>query len=140
MACVVAVLLAIPAAALAVEIVRFERAVGPQEKLEANCMADAEVAVGEYLHKHTPAAYGEFKSISGGNVHGPTPFSPVGFFIQGDRAVHYANRSEQLKVCVFPRHVTQPDKVFVYLVQGDRYFVAHPRLKSRPTIWGFDVY
>ena len=130
MACVVAALLAIPAVALTIEIVKFKRAVGPQEKLEAECMADAEIAVGEYLHA----------SIPSGDIHGPTAWSPLGFFIQGARTVHYANQIEQIKVCVFPRHVTQPDKVFVYLVQGDRYFVAHPRLKGRPTIWGFDLY
>jgi type II secretion system protein G len=138
MTCVVATLLAIPAVALTIEIVKFKCEVGPQEKLEAECMADAEVAVGEYLREHTPAAYGEFKSISGGGVHGPTPFSPVGFFIQEDSTVHYANRSEQIRICIFPRNSTQPDKVFVYLVQGNDYLVAHPRLKARPTIWGFD--
>jgi hypothetical protein len=87
MTCVVATLLAIPVAALTIEIVKYDRAVGPQEKLEADCMADAEVAVGEHLRAHQPAAQAEFKSISGEGVHGPTPFSPVGFFIQEDSTV-----------------------------------------------------
>jgi type II secretion system protein G len=142
--CVAAVLLGVPTVAfsiaLTVEIVRYNCAVGPQEKLEADCMADAEVAVGEYLRAHQPAAQAEFKSISGEGVHGPTPFSPVGFFIQEDGTVQYANRSEQIRICIFPRHITQSDKVFVYLVQGNDYLVAHPRLKGRPTIWGFDFF
>ena len=139
-ASIVAALVAIPAVALTVEIVKFKRAVGAQEKLEAECMADAEVAIGENLHKHSPAAYGEFKSISGAGIGGPTPWSGVGFFIQGRRTVQYANRSKQIRICVFPRHFTQPENVFVYLVQGDDFLVSHPRLKSRPTIWGFDVW
>ena len=137
---VVAAVLAIPAAVLTIEVVKFKLAVGPQRELEAECMADAEVAVGEYLHEHSPPAYGEFKSISGGDVYGPTAWSGVGFFIQGRRTVHYANRSVQIRICIFPRHFTQPDNVVVYLVQGDDYLVSHPRLKSRPTIWGFDVW
>ena len=100
----VALLLAIPAIAFTVEIVKFKRAVGPQEKLEAECMADAEIAVGEYLHA----------SISSGDIFGPTGWSPLGFFIQGERTVHYADRSDHIRVCVFPRHPTQPEKVFVY--------------------------
>src|SRR6476619_5676325 len=108
-ACVAATLLAIPAAALTIEIVKYDRAVGPQEKLEAECMADAEVAVGEYLRSHQPVGAAEFKSISGDGVHGPTPFSPVGCFIQEDCTVHCASRSEPIRICVFPRISTQPD-------------------------------
>jgi hypothetical protein len=97
-------------------------------KLEAKCVADAELAVAEYLREHSPP--GTFQSISGSEAgYGGPGFSPAGYFLQARRVAHYSDRDDQsIRICVFPRHPTQPTNVGVYMVQDNVYSVSHPDL------------
>src|SRR4029077_10891391 len=97
-------------------------------QLEAKCVADAELAVAEYLREHSPL--GTFQSISGSEEgFGGPGFSPMGYFLQARRVAHYTDRDERIRICIFPKHyANQPSNVGVYMVQENVYSVSHPDL------------
>jgi hypothetical protein len=103
-----------------------------RSQVEAQCIADSERIVAEYLRENTrsSAKLGAFQQLSGKGYGGPG-LSPAGFFLQALRIAHFTNGDEEIRIYVFPRHPTHPNKIHVYLVEGNHYLVSHPSLTAR---------